>query len=189
MRETHDIFLRAHTVVPNKDGVKKLRSKQESPWPDRILVYDCETLTDPTLKLTFGAFRICKLVDDRYLCEEEGLFYADNLPADQRKVLVQYVKAKDVYADIELKSFTPKIKLQLLPRSEFVKHVFFKAILDKNMIVGFNLPFDLARIAEDWGPADDGGHSLILRQWHDPKIGQLRKDSYYPRVVYKALNS
>jgi hypothetical protein len=189
MNETHDIFLRAHTVVPNKRKKKNRRSQRELPWPDRILVYDCETLTDATLKLTFGAYQLCKLVDGRYLCEEEGLFYPDDLPAWQRKVLLQHVKAQDVYADIEVKSFTPKIRLELRTRSEFAKNVFFKAILDKTMIVGFNLPFDLARIAEDWGVADDGGHSLILCRWRDPRTGQLEKDTYYPRIVYKALNS
>ena len=185
MTDIHDIFLRAHTVVPNK----KSCSQRESPWPDCILVYDCETLTDATLKLTFGVYKICKLVNDRYLCEEEGLFYADDLPEWQRKIIGEHVRAEDVYADIEAKSFTPKIRLRLRPRSEFVKSVFFKAILDKTMIVGFNLPFDLARIAEEWGEADDGGHSLILCRWHDPKTGQLEEDTYYPRIVYKALNS
>jgi hypothetical protein len=190
MSETHDIFLRVHTVVPSDKKKQKRHYDGESPWPDRILAYDCETLTDPTLKLTFGAYRICKLVDDRYFCEEEGLFYADDLPAWQNEVLAQHVKAEeDVYADIEVKSFTPKLKLRLRPRSEFVKNVFFKAILDKTIIVGFNLPFDLARIAEDWGEADDGGHSLILRHSRNPKTGQIEKDTYYPRIVYKALNS
>src|SRR6266852_7095366 len=189
MTETHDIFLRAHTVVldrePKKEG--KNRIAKEAPWPDYILCYDCETLTDATLRLTFGAYRICKLVDGRYLCEEEGLFYRDDLPARKRKVLEAYVK--DEYADIEVKSFTPKINLTLRPRSEFVKKVFFKAIVDKAMIVGFNLPFDLARIAETWGVADDGGWSLTFAQWRNPKTGQVEEDTYYPRVVYKALNS
>jgi hypothetical protein len=185
MTDIHDIFLRAHTVVLKKNS----RPQRESPWPDRILVYDCETLTDPTLKLTFGAYRTCKLVNDRYLCEEEGLFYHDDLTPWQREVLDGYVRADDVYADIEAKSFTPKIRLLLRSRFEFVKSVFFKAILDKTMIVGFNLPFDLSRIAEEWGEAGDGGHSLILRRWHDPKTGQLEEDTYYPRIVYKALNS
>jgi hypothetical protein len=191
MSETHDVFLRAHTAVPNNNKNKKKRgSGAESPWPDRVVVYDCETLTDATLKLTFGAYRICKLVDGHYLCEEEGLFYPDHLSSGQRKVLVQYVKAENVYADIEVKSFTPKIRLQLMSRSEFAKTVFFKAIQDKNMIVGFNLPFDLARIAEDWAYSDGGGHSLILLRWHDRKSdGQLKEDTYYPRIIYKALNS
>jgi hypothetical protein len=189
MSEIHDIYLRAHTVVPNKRKKNKRRSQRESPWPDRVLVYDCETLTDPTLKLTFGAYRICKRVDGRYLCEEEGLFYADDLPPSQREILTKYVKAGGVYADIEVKSFTPKIRLQLRSRSEFVKSIFFKAILDKSMIVGFNLPFDLARIAEDWGEADDGGWTLISSRWLNPKTNTWEPHPFKPRVTYKAINS
>src|SRR5438128_1523618 len=164
MTDTHDIFLRAHTIVPDKEQNKRTN---EAPWPETILVYDCETLIDATQKLTFGAYRLCKLVDGRYLCEEEGLFYADDLPAKKREVLKTYIR--DEYADIELKSFTPKINLVLRSRSEFIENVFFKATLDKAMIVGFNLPFDLARIAEDWGIADDGGWSLIPSHWFNPK--------------------
>ena len=191
MSDIHDIFLRAHTVVLDEEKKKrrKRRLAKEVPWPDYILCYDCETLTDATLKLTFGAYRKCKLVDGFYRCDEEGLFYPDHLSAEQRMVLETYVRDGGVYADIEVKSFTPKINLILRPRSEFVKNVFFKAILDKTMIVGCHLPFDLARIAEDWEISRDGGHSLILLQWHNPKTGQLEEDTCYPRIVYKALNS
>ena len=44
-------MLRAHTVIPGRRKKKKKKkrgSKYEMPWPDRILVYDCETLTDAT---------------------------------------------------------------------------------------------------------------------------------------------
>jgi hypothetical protein len=130
MTETHDIFLRAHTLVLDEESKKteKNRIAKEKPWPDYILCFDCETLTDATLKLTFGAYRICKLVDGHYLCEEEGLFCDDALSAEKRTVLDAYIKGEN--ADIEVKSFTPKINLTLRPRSAFVKKVFFKAILD-----------------------------------------------------------
>jgi hypothetical protein len=189
IHDTHDIFLRAHTVVRDTEQKNKRKNPtaKEAPWPDRILCFDCETLTDATQKLNFGAYRLCKLVNGRYLCEEEGLFYADDLPATKRKVLAAYKRHE--YADIEVKSFTPKIHLVLHSRSEFVDKVFFNAILDKTMVVGFNLPFDLARIAEDWGLADDGGYSLVLCQWFNPKTAAWEEHPARPRNVYKALNS
>jgi hypothetical protein len=188
MTDAHDIFLRAHTVVPEKKRKRgQRRAPKEGPWPDRILCFDCETLIDATQKLNFGAYRLCKLVNGCYLCEEEGLFYADGLPATKRKVLDAYIK--DEYADIEVESFTPKIKIVLRSRSDFVEKVFYKAILDKTMIVGFNLPFDLARIAVDWGTADDGGWSLTLSRWFNPKTETWEEHPYRPRVIYKALNS
>ncbi len=188
MTDTHDIFLRAHTVVPEKKRKQGQRhAPRESPWPGRILCFDCETLIDATQKLNFSAYRLCELVNGRYICEEEGLFHADSLPAKKRKVLDAYIK--DECADIEVKSFTPKIKLALRSRSDFVEKVFYKALLDRTMIVGFNLPFDLARIAEDWGTGDDGGWTLILSRWFDPKTETWEEHPYRPRVIYKALNS
>jgi len=144
-------------------------------------------LIDTTQKLNFGAYRLCRLVNGRYLCEEVGLFYADDLPATKRKVLDAYIK--DEYADIEVMSFTPKIKIVLRSRSDFVEKVFYKAILGKTMIVGFNLPFDLARIAEDWGTGDDGGWTLILSRWFNSKTETWEEHPYRPRIIYKSLNS
>ena len=195
MTETHDIFLRAHTVLSEKldhdDIPKKKRKAHEQskgvPWPERILCFDCETLVDATQKLNFGAYRICKLLAGRYLCEEEGLFYADDLPATKRKVLEAYLR--DEYANIEAKSFTAKINLRLRSRCEFVEKVFYKAILLENMIVGFNLPFDLSRIAYDWGISEDGGWTLALSQWFNRKTKAWQEHPYRPRIVYKALNS
>ncbi|MGB7081353.1 MAG: hypothetical protein WBD54_06920, partial [Candidatus Acidiferrales bacterium] len=45
--------------------------------PDAMLVFDTETRTDATQRLTFGSYRF--LVAGQ--CREEGLFYADDLPA------------------------------------------------------------------------------------------------------------
>jgi hypothetical protein len=188
MTDTHDIFLRAHTVVPEKKRNKgQRRGPKEAPWPDRILCFDCETLTDAAKRLNFGSYRLCQLVDGLYLCEEEGLFYADDLPATKRRVLETYIG--DEYADIEVKSFTPSINLILRSRSEFAEKVFYKAILDKTMIAGYNMPFDLARIAVDWGTADDGGWTLTLSQWFNPKTKTWQEHPYRPRIIYKALNS
>jgi hypothetical protein len=189
MTDSHDIFLRAHTVVPEKKQKKRERpAAKEAPWPDRILCFDCETLIDATQKLNFGAYRICKLVGKRYLCEKEGLFHADDLSAKKRKMLEAY--KRDEYADIEVRSLTPKLNLTLCARSEFVEKVLYRAILDNTLIVGcFNLLFDLARIAEDWGIADDGGWSLILSRWFNPETQAWETHPYRPRIVYEALNS
>jgi hypothetical protein len=57
------------------------------------------------------------------------------------------------------------------------------------MIVGFNLPFDLSRLAVDWESSTKGGWSLILSQWRNPKTGQLQANKFFPRIVVNALNS
>jgi hypothetical protein len=59
----------------------------------------------------------------------------------------------------------------------------------KDLVVAFNAPFDLSRIAGDWGRAFDGGWSLILSQWLNPKTSQIEENTFFPRIVIKSLNS
>ena len=58
------------------------------PWncPEAMLVFDCETRIDATQGLTFGSYRF--FLAGR--CQEEGLFYADDLPKQDRRVLEEY---------------------------------------------------------------------------------------------------
>jgi hypothetical protein len=179
-----DIFLRAHTVGPQK---KESRPANGPKWPKEILVFDTETTIDTRQELTFGAYCLCELVDGQYACSEEGLFYADGPSAQQRKVLEQYVERQQ--AQIAVKTFPPKLDLKLYPRWKFVEQVFWKAIKDERMIVGFNLPFDLSRLAVDWAKADNGGWSLILSQRRSRKTGMMEPNPYKPRVRITAKDS
>ena len=84
---------------------------------------------------------------------------------------------------------TVVIVCDLYSRSKFINETLGMAIQAKALIVGFNLPFDLSRIAVDWNPAQNGGWTLIMSQWRNPKTGKLEPDEFFPRVVIKALNS
>ena len=57
--------------------------------------------------LTFGVYRLCALVDDSYTVTEEGIFYADDLPAKERKVLEAYMRT----AISDVASFPPRFPL------------------------------------------------------------------------------
>jgi hypothetical protein len=172
-----DISLRAHTVGPTKPP----REPEEvAKWPDRILVFDTETTIDTRQNLTFGVYRLCQLVDGRYACSEEGLFYTDNLDPRQRKILESYVES--AIAHIEVKSFPPRITLKLHPRWKFVEKILWKAVKDHRLIVGFNLPFDLSRLAVRWAKADKGGWSLILSERRSRKTGVVEPNPHRPRI-------
>ncbi len=181
-----DIFLRAHTVTGTH---KERKNKKSAPpkWPDQVLVFDTETTTDTAQDLLFGVYRLCERRGDVYLCSEEGLFYDDDLDPAQLTVLKRYVHSE--LAGSEVKSFPPKLKFALHSRSVFLKKVFWKAIHRGALIVAFNAPFDLSRIAVEWGRAFDGGWSLVLSQWLNPKTGELEENTYFPRIVIKSLNS
>ena len=96
-----------------------------------MFVFDTETRTDATQSLTFGSYHF--FVDGQRL--EEALFYADELPEKDRLVLEDYVAA------------TGKKQLKLLTRSEFLRKFYGAVYKARCLLVGFNLPFDLSRIA------------------------------------------
>ena len=92
MTQVHDIFVRAYAVATKeKKERKKASRKVEDPkWPEHALVFDTETRITADQSLTFGVYRRCELVKHYYQVTEEGIFYADDLPAKDRKVLESY---------------------------------------------------------------------------------------------------
>ena len=182
-----EIYLRAHTVASRQKPKKSLAPEQVTIWPSRILIFDTETTIDAQQDLTFGAYQLCQLKEGKYICSEEGLFHRDDLDARQLKVLTKYVETGQ--AQIEVKRFPPRLNLKLYPRWEFLEKVFWKAIKNERMIVGFNLPFDLSRLAVEWATADNGGWSLILSQRRSKKTGMIESHPHRPRVRITAKDS
>ncbi len=183
--EHHDIFVRAHTVQVEKKQRTSARQYDEPKWPDYALILDCESRTTADQTLTFGFWRFCELRDNRYACTEEGIFHDDNgVSAKEFELLRRYARAaKPDTADDGCG------RLRLYSRSQFIDETFGMAIQAKALIVGFNLPFDLTRIAVDWNAAQNGGWTLILKQWRNPETDKLEPNESFPRVVIKALNS
>src|SRR6266550_5593453 len=66
-----------------KDDEQGTRSNRRPQRPDAMLVLDTETRTDETQRLTFGSYRFI----EAGLCKEEGLFYGDDLPQNDRRIL------------------------------------------------------------------------------------------------------
>jgi hypothetical protein len=115
---------------------------------------------------------------------EEGMFHDTALSATELKRLRQYARSTkpDTVAD-----GSDRLHLFALPK--YVHEVLGIGIQAKALIVGFNLGFDLSRIAADWQAAKNGGWSLIFSQWRDPRTGELKPNKFFPRIVVKALNS
>jgi hypothetical protein len=186
MFEPHDIFVRAHTVVPEKN---KSQRPLPAKWPHEVLVLDTETTVDTVQRLNFGAYRRCKLGPAGYQCVEEGLFYADDLDTEQREILERYIDGAKNLPEIEIKTFPPRTRLNFYTQSEFLKRVFWRAIRDGVIVVGFNLPFDLSRLALKSRTAENGGWSLVLSRRKSRKTGQTERNPERPRVVIIAKDS
>jgi len=184
--ERHEIFVRAHTVVARKGNRQRpLPAK----WPNRVLVFDTETTTDAAQKLTFGCYRLCQLGPAGYRCADEGLLYSDDLNTQHRKIIDRYIHDSRNIPVVEVKMFPPRMQLNLLSRSAFVERVFWKEIRKGTMVVGFNLPFDISRLAVKACEADKGGWSLVLSLRKSRKTGEMEPNPERPRVVINSQNS
>jgi hypothetical protein len=147
-----------------------------------MLVFDTESRTDATQRLTFGSYRFWEHAH----CLEEGLFFADDLPTRDRQILNQYVAKHQ--ADVHRGG---RRELLVLTRSEFVRKLYETAYKGQCLLVGFNLPFDLSRIAFNSSTARGrfaGGFSLGLWSYFDAS-GRETENHYRPRVVVKQIDS
>ena len=92
MNEMRDIYLRAHTVVLDQEKRRSARGRTTAPreltkkWPNYAVVFGCESGTGITQELTFGFYRVLKLNGNAYVLEEEGGFFDDDLPLEERKL-------------------------------------------------------------------------------------------------------
>jgi hypothetical protein len=184
MSEQHDIYLRSFAKqLAGKE--RKDAGQHNSPkWPAYALAFDCESRITEEQTLTFGFWRFCELLNGAFVCTEEGIFHDEGLSTKEFGFLRRYTSTtKPETTD----DGSPR--LRLYSRSKFVQEVLGMAIQAKALIVCFNAPFDLSRLAADWETAANGGWSLILSQWRNPEAEELRPNKYFPRIVVKALNS
>jgi hypothetical protein len=186
MPEVRDVFVRAHTEVLRK---KRPDQPKVEKWPDLALLVDTETTLDTAQKLTLGVYRICQLIGSEYLCIEEGLFYNESLNARKLKELKRYVSDPSHLPSVEVKKFPPSTRLKLMSRADFVERVFWKSIRSEAMVVGYNLPFDLSRLAVKSTESTKGGWSLVLSLRKSRETGELEPNPERPRVVIKPLDS
>jgi hypothetical protein len=184
-QKASDIFVRAHTRARVTDWSDSRWSRR---WPAYCLIFDTETTLDTAQRLNFGAFRRCKLVGSKYVCVAEGIFYRDDLPEPAQKLLHRYKVDPPTLAAVE--HFPAVTTLGLMSRSSFVSSVFWKSVRNRELIVGFNLPFDLSRLAVTSYAGKKGDWSLALSSlWTNPKTGRIAPNPKKPRILIDALNS
>jgi hypothetical protein len=180
MTQIHDIFVRAYAIAANEDNKpRKSNSVDAQKWPRHALVFDTETRITADQSLTFGVFRLCELENDKYKVTREGIFYADDLPVKDRKVLLEY--ARTAVSDVG--TFPPEFPLY--SRSDFMKKVFWPAIKRNGaLICGLNLPFDLARLALAWDRGEHDEWSLTMSHYSNGVENRNR-----PRILITPLDS
>lgn len=146
--------------------------------PVRRLVLDFETRTDASQAMTFGCYRY---FGDDGRCEEEGIVYADDLPRSDQQILQRYAQSHKSNTE-----WPASNELVLISRSEFVQKFYLAAYKGRCRVVGFNLPFDLSRVACGATEARGqfaGGFSFTLSQHGEAS------NRYRPNVAIKHIDS
>jgi hypothetical protein len=177
--EPTSIFVRAHTreskEKPHKDDFSQLHDK----WAHFALVFDCETTTDIRQDLNFFWWRFCELKNDLYVCQQEGVVYADSLKTASVRLIRSFARSKR--ANVE--DGCPE-EIVVGSRTEFVDGKFWHAIQAGAVIVCFNSPFDLSRLALDYGEARGKNLGWSMTLWRQkgrrdkkPKLRIKPKDS------------
>lgn len=163
--EPQSIALRAYGVNSEKTHSKKYPHKNLDVSSEWTVVFDCETTNDETQNLRVGAYQVYH----HFTLWQQGLILDhENLSEDDLKVI-------ETYASEHV--------LNVKQTSEFIEEILFAIGYDlRAAIVGFNLPFDIARLAirqnSARGKTFRGGFTF-----------QLSSNRYRPNIQIKHLDS
>jgi hypothetical protein len=166
-------------VFPDLKDEDRDFNKPQREWhrPDAMLVFDTETRTDRTQRLTFGSYRF--IVGGKLL--KENLFYGDDLPVKDRRILERHVAVPSAVIPDE-----ENHDVSSLTRHQFVERVFKNAYKGRCLLIAFNFPFDISRVACNFTNARGrfaGGFSLDLWSYADSR------NRFRPSICIKHIDS
>ena len=132
----NEIAVRCYTEKPPKPKKENQRPRPLDEPSEFTLVFDCETTTDEAQTLRFGFYQIRQGVE----LYEQGVFYCPKT-----------LTAPEL---ITLKAFADDGGFRVITVGEFQKDIFLKVAYHwGGLVVGFNIPFDVSRIAIGHAPA------------------------------------
>jgi hypothetical protein len=173
MTDRLDLYFRAHTVPVTPQ--EEYRSKRRATQPQEALIFRCATTGDEKKDLLFGAYICAELEDARFVAKEIGLFYREGYPEEFR-ALTRCVKD----SAYELGSV-----------EEFRRKVFLKYLKARSLIVAYDAPREISRIAIKWNKSAKirRAFSFYFRMFRDPRTGKMRPSGYEPGISIESLDA
>jgi hypothetical protein len=168
-----DLYFRAHTtpVTPQKE----YRSKRRASQPKDALIFRCATTGDEKKDLLFGAYICAQLEGAEYIAKEIGLFYREGHP-EEFQALTRFVKDSAYeFGSVE----------------EFRRKVFLKYLKAGALIVAYDAPFEISRIAIKWNRSTKTrrAFSFYFRMFWDKKAGKMRPSGYEPGISIESIDA
>ena len=157
-----EIALRAYVPTGRKPNKWRGSDLGPSNW---TVIFDTETTTNASQTLKFGVYQIRKGLE----LWEAGFFFNSDILTDWELSVIR--------------SYAAEINYRYLTVGEFIENVFYRIGYElRATIIGFNLPFDISRLAINHGAARGrimkGGFSF-----------QLSPHRYWPNIQIKHLSS
>jgi hypothetical protein len=168
-----DLYFRAHTV-PVKEQEQR-RAGWSTKTPDLALIFQCATTPDEKQDLLFGAYICAQLIDGKWVAKEIGLFARDGHPEELR-ILRRFVRGS---------------AFELGTADEFHRKVFLKYLKAGALIVAYEAPSQISRIALRWNKSlkKRRAFSFYFRLFKDKKTGKLRPSGYEPGLSVESLDA
>jgi hypothetical protein len=161
------IAVRAYTERPDREPLGNLPGKKGLTASKWTVVFDCETSIDATQRLRVGFFQ----TRDKSRLERHGVFIDQNATTESQEVLIR--------------EYAVSNGLEVLTVAEFRAGILLKYGYTRHAtIVGFNLPFDISRVALGHGVArrdKRGGYSFLLT--HNSDDPRIRVKHLSPRAA------
>jgi hypothetical protein len=166
-------------VFPDLKDEEHDFDKPQREWhrPDAMFVFDTETRTDRTQRLTFGSYRF--IIGGQLATE--NLFFGDNLPANDLRTLERYVATPRPVVPGETVH-----DVSLLTREQFIDKLFKNTYKGRCLLIAFSFPFDISRVAYNFTNARRrfaGGFSLDLWPYLEGR------NRFRPSICIKHIDS
>jgi hypothetical protein len=173
MADKLDLYFRAHTIPVNFQ--KEFWTNRQVRNPEHALIFRCATTVDKRQDLLFGAYICAQLEDANYVAKEIGMFCRDGHPEELR-VLERFVKDS---------------AFELGTVEDFRRKVFLKYLKAGALIVAYDAPFEISRIAVKWNKSLKWrrAFSFYFRTFLDKKTGKTRPSGYEPGVSIESLDA
>jgi len=167
-----DLYFRSH-ALPDKSQ-EEYRTEQRAIEPEHALILHCATTADQRQDLLLGAYICAQLEDDQYVAKEIGLFHRDSHP-DELRVLKRFVKGST---------------FELGTAEDFRRKIFLKYLKALALIVAYDAPFQISRIAVKWNKSlkHRRAFSFYFRMFRDKNTGQIRPSGYEPGLSIQSLD-
>ncbi len=163
--EPTEIALRAY-LPPNTERKERWDSPSQEEYP--VLVLDTETTEDECQNLRFGSCGIwVSGYEHRFI-----LFHSLNLPKKDVETLERYPRTQSHV----------HIRIEVMPVDKLIETIFLPWLIqDKALCVGFNLAFDLSRLAIRYGYGRG--------KWKNGFTLWLTNNEKFPRIRIRSLDS